>query len=312
MVAEYKKHFYNCPICGSKTFLKICGINISDDVCVCRICGIVCLNPRMDEKGYEEYYRNQYFGKYQSEIETKRPYPKIEEDSRAAKIFRDLQKYVSPRSKIIEIGCGKGRNLIIFKENGFNHLTGVEPSADCCRKIEKFYGINYINKTLSEFVTELNEKEKFGCLILSHTLEHFVEPEKALKMIGNIIDTQGIIYIRIPSLSYEYRDSNPFAQFTLPHTFYFTKESLKMLLRNSGFIIERYFKASDGEIVFLVKKANKHLTPIKQNLDEYEKVLSYLKRNKRIYIKVKTRQAIKEFIIKIFGENMYLKLRKIK
>jgi len=280
---------YNCSVCGENSFLKIYGVSVFN-VCVCRTCGVVCLNPRMDEGGYVDYYRNQYYRNYQPKIEVKKPV-RIEKTFRGVKIFNDLQKYVSPKSRIIEIGCGEGENLIVFKNKGFNDLTGLDPSSDCCKRLENF-NIECIDKPLSEFATNLDINRKFDCVILSHVLEHFVEPEKALQIIANIIKPDGILYILVPNL---YGFKNPFSQFCIPHTFYFSKVSLESLLRNSSFIVEKYFEGSnEDEIALLAKKSSKPLTFIKQYPNEYKRVLSYLKRDKQVYIKMKMKRIIEE------------------
>ena len=238
------KHFYACSVCGGKSFLRLYKIRHLFNICRCKDCGVICLNPRMNEEGYEEYYRNYYFGNYFPKIETRKPYEEIKESSREVQIFSHLKEYVSHKSKIVEIGCGEGKNLIVFFKQGFSHLTGLEPSPDCCRRLQNFYDIECINKSLANFDGE----KKFDCVILSHMLEHFIEPDKALKKIRNMIKPHGIVYIRVPPLL-----KNNLAQFTIPHTFYFEEKTLKMLLDKSGFMIERSFDSPENEIVLITK-----------------------------------------------------------
>jgi SAM-dependent methyltransferase len=301
-----EKYYYNCSICGDNSFFKIYGINIFN-VCVCRTCGVVCLNPRMDEGGYIDYYRNQYYGNYMPKVEVKKPSVKNLKNSRGVKIFNDLQKYVAIKSRIIEIGCGKGDNLIILKNKGFNNLIGLEPAFDYFKELQKINGIRFFNQSLSEFATEFNGKAKFDCVILSHMLEHFVEPEKALRIIANIMKPEGVLYILLP---YLYGPKNPFSQFCIPHTFYFSDVTLKALLRNSGFVVEKHFESpTKDEIALLAKKSSEHLIPIRDNPSEYKKVLFYLKGNRIVYIKMRIRRTIEELVIRMFGENIYLYIR---
>lgn len=306
MMAKYKKYHYNCSVCGNNSFSKIYGVSVFN-VCVCRTCGVVCLNPRMDERGYIDYYRNQYYGNYAPKIEAKKPYNKNLKNSRGVKIFNDLQKYVAIKSRIIEIGCGNGKNLITFRNKGFNNLTGLEPASDCFKKLQKFYGIRFFNQSLSEFATNFDIDRKFDCVILSHMLEHFVEPEKALRIIANIIKPEGILYILVP---YLYGLKNPFSQFCIPHTFYFSDVTLKTLLRNSGFLVEKHFESpTKDEIALLAKKSSECLISVRNNPSEYKKVLLYLKGNRIVYIKMRIRRTIEELVIRMFGENIYLYIR---
>jgi len=303
---KYKKNHYNCSVCGGNSFSKIYGVSVFN-ICACRICGVVCLNPRMSEEDYMDYYRSQYYRNYISKTEVKKLYSKNFKNIRGIKIFNDLKNYITIKSRIIEIGCGNGENLAMLKSKGFNNLIGLDPSLECSRELQKIYGIKFFNQSLSKFAIEFNDKEKFDCVILSHVLEHFVEPDKSLRTIANIIKPEGIIYILVPHL---YGFKNPFSQFCIPHTFYFSNVTIEALLKNSGLAVERYFESpSKDEIIIFAKKTNKPLVFAINNSREYERVLVYLNRNKMIYIKAMIRRGIEEFIIKVFGEDIYLYIR---
>ena len=231
-----------------------------------------------------------------------------EDDPRGVKIFNDLQdqEYLRRDAKIIGIGCGEGENLIVFKKNGFNDLTGLEPSLDCCRKLQKFYSIKCINKSLASYMPDFNASERFDCVILSHMLEHFVEPEKALGMINSIMKPEGVMYILGPDF---YGFSKPYSQFTTPHTFYFSRTSLEMLLNNSGFTVDKYFESSAKEIALVAKNPITRLVAITNNAIEYKGVLSHLKKDNLEYIKIQLMGILLKLIMTVFHEDTYLAVR---
>ncbi|MFC2059503.1 class I SAM-dependent methyltransferase [Chloroflexota bacterium] len=266
----------------------------------------------MSEKAYEEYFSTQYWGKWGSRVLVDEEYGDIIPDSRAANIFNDLKGYVRKETKIIEIGCGQGENLIVFKKNGFDNLTGLEPSPECCQRMQNFYDINCVNKALASYVLESNASEKFDCVMLSHVLDHFIEPEKAIGMISSIMEPEGIMYIRLKNF---YGFSNPFSHFYWNHTFYFSQASLQMLLNNCGFEVDRYFESSVTEFVLTAKKSKERLIAITGSPIEYEKVISYLGKNriryyKLRYIRLRIQTIIMtilgKLILKVFGERVFL------
>lgn len=308
--SKIEKFFFNCSLCESKSFSKIYGVSIFN-VCLCPNCGLVCLNPRMDEKGYMGDYIKSYssecFGDSLADpVDAKKLYDDIEKKPGPMKVFNDLKKYLSPESKIIDIGCGVGGNLAVLKKNKFNYLTGLEPAPDCCKRLQNFYDIECFSRSLSEFAQDFKQKKKFDCIILDQVIEHFVEPEKALEMISSLIKPEGILYIRTPDF---YRFSNPLSQFCIPHTFYFSDVTLKMLLRNYGFIVKEYFESLiPHEMVLLAVK--KETADSRQfDTEEPQRVLSYLKKDKVIYAGMMIRRLMEEFVITVFGENAYLALR---
>lgn len=182
--------------------------------------------------------------------------------------------------------------------------------------MQNFYDINCVNKSLASYVLESNASGKFDCVILSHVLDHFVEPDKALEMISSIMEPEGIMYIRLKNF---YGFTNAFAEFCTPHTFYFGKTSLQMLLNNCGFKVDRYFESPADEIVLTAKKSSEKLTPITDNTIEYEKVLSYLGKDRIRYYKLirnKITITFGKLVLIVFGEHTYLAvkgyLRKLK
>ena len=134
-----------------------------------------------------------------------------------------------------------------------------------------------------------------------------MEPEKALGMISSIMKPEGVMYILGPDF-YGFR--KPYSQFTTPHTFYFSRASLEMLLNNSGFIVDRYFESSADEIALVAKKkSNNKLVAITNNAIEYKRVLSHLKKDKLEYIKMQFVRILGKLIMMVFHEDTYLAIR---
>ena len=270
---------FKCSVCGENRFKKLKWYNgwfsFILGVSICKKCGTVCLNPRMNEQDYEEYYRSQYYGNYQ-------PKPICSEtiNSKGNKIFRHILPYIKKESTILEIGCGPGGNLITLKNEGFHNIMGLEPSLECCLILNE-YGIDCKNSGLLNYVN--SSPGIFDSIILSGVLEHFVEPDKSLILIRDLLKEDGLIYISVPNI-YGFIGKCTHDLFTIPHTFYFSVSTLERLLTNSGFEIIECFKGKENEISLIAKKKKMNET-LKSNSshEEYIQVLKYLKSD-RLYI----------------------------
>jgi len=312
MGKKIEKFFFRCPICNSNQFHKIYGVSVFG-VCACMSCGLVCLNPRMDEREYMEKlyrnYRKDLFGGYlANDVDVKEFYNKPVESPGPKKVFSNLKRYLSSEAKILEVGCGAGETLMLFKQGGFRNIMGIEPDSDgeYCKGLEESCDIECYSKSLSEFVQEIDGKKKFDCVILDQVIEHFVEPDKNLKIIHSLMAENGILYIATPDI---YKFNKPFLQFAIPHTFYFGHTTLETLLKKCGFRVERHFDDLIPTSMTLVARKEENIEPVKYDRREYARVLVYLKKDKFLFILFKSKRFIEEIFIKTFGENAYLGVR---
>lgn len=312
MEQTIEKFFFTCPVCNSQKYQTIYGVSVFN-VCLCASCGLVCLNPRMDEKGYMEKlyknYRKDLFGVYLADdVDAKEFYGKPIESPAAEKAYNHVKEYLSEEAEILEVGCGAGETLIVLKQNGFRNVMGIEPDLDegSCRSLKELYDIECYNKSFSEFVEELGGKKKFDCIILDQVIEHFVEPDKNFNMMYSLMAKNGILYIATPDI---YKFNRPFLQFAIPHTFYFSRTTIEILLKKCGFRVEKYFDSLQHFSMTLLARKEEHIEPIEYDHLERGRVLAYLKKNMFLFILFKSKRFIEEMFIKVFGEYAYLKTR---
>ena len=74
-----------------------------------------------------------------------------------------------------------------------------------------------------------NVEGKFNIIVLSHVLEHVVNPIDYLKLVNNLLVKNGILYIEVPFLDYQYKGE------FFPHLLFFKPQSLQNLCDNVGF-----------------------------------------------------------------------------
>ena len=262
-----KKHQFCCSLCDAVDFTAIgfSGFYSSRTTArICRKCGLVCLNPRWDEAGYAEYYRKAYYNSYLS-LDSMDSLP----GERGLTITKVTAQCVDTSASILEIGSGFGGNLIALSQQGFGNLAGVEVDDRCCRIIhEKLPSCNIFNGTLGEYA--FTKHEKHDLVILSHVLEHFVEPKVALKQISTLLKLDGKLMILVPDTG---APRHLMQQLTTPHTHYFTHRTLNLLLHTCGFENLKRYDDLPGDIFILCQRTASKLAPPPLRTSEYSERL---------------------------------------
>lgn len=193
-----------------------------------------------------------------------------------SKVFRNhlsqvaelITKEITPTSKVVEIGCGKGRFFNILKSLGVN-ITGFDPTYEGGDPgiIKDYFSEKY--DTNADF------------LILRHTLEHIKDPFSFLHEIAKANRYKGKIFIEVPT--YEWIvDRGAFWDITYEHCNYFTQETLASLFHSSRtgkFFGDQYIyvvaKLSDLKMEIKKNSTSKQINNIFcQKIQEYQKLLN--------------------------------------
>lgn len=98
---------------------------------------------------------------------------------------KNLLKFISllklsPKQKILDIGCGYGRNLVFLRSQGYE-VVGIDANADIIETNLKA-GLNCM--TLREFN---NTNNMYDVLLMSHIIEHF-QPNDLLEFMDTYLD----------------------------------------------------------------------------------------------------------------------------
>jgi 2-polyprenyl-3-methyl-5-hydroxy-6-metoxy-1,4-benzoquinol methylase len=206
-----------CILCDGDNFEKVFIVDGHEIVRCCR-CGLIKTNKvRMN---YSHYHRDVDYKKFDSHFKN------------IFKVRFNLVKKYKNKGKVLDIGCATGTLLSIFKEKGWE-VWGVEPSSSS--EIASARGIKVLQSTFEE--AKLNSNF-FDVVILNHTLEHVNNPIETLKKAHSILNKGGLILIDVPNFgslsSRIYKSKWPYI---LPneHTFHFTPDTLKKVIKKSGF-----------------------------------------------------------------------------
>lgn len=191
----------------------------------CSDCGAVFVQPMPSDMELEKYYAGQYYEKpgfLQKFIQIMR-----------------LNKFSKmARGKLLDFGCGSGFFAKAMAENGWI-ASAIDVSDSSKQYFAKSKNPKFFSGTLKEAGFS---KKTFDLIVAWHVFEHLKQPEKELKELGKILKDDGILMISVPnidSVSFNLFKANWF-HFDIPrHLIHYSPNSLKKLLEENGFVVEK-------------------------------------------------------------------------
>jgi 2-polyprenyl-3-methyl-5-hydroxy-6-metoxy-1,4-benzoquinol methylase len=204
-----------------------------------------CKSCNLQFKSFSLKAENLYNAKYaQTFLDTK----EYSSDS-AIQFFKDILKHslakMKPSGKkpaLLDIGSGVGTMLQAATESGYQPV-GVELSADLV-KVAVGKGFTVINKNVSE----LSLNEQFDTITMMDIIEHLESPKEILRELKPLLKSDGLLVVYTPNhnslivkiadLMYKTGIKSPIENiFACTHTVFFTTETLKKHLTESGYEI---------------------------------------------------------------------------
>ena len=230
---KYNKEFssfskINPCLCGSITDYRLFKYDRHEHLCptvLCEKCGLVRSNPRISSDYMIDFYESDNYRNFTTSNKTK-VYSNYFRTSKH--IYKILSRYIKPKSKILEIGCGGGWNLIPFLRSGHT-IYGTEYSKEL-KKISKYKGIIKYDKNYKF------SRKKFDLIIVSHVLEHLYDINNFLNNLKKILKDDGYLYIEVPSIEKKYS----LDQIQFFHNYYFTKNTLISYCLKSRFKVFKW------------------------------------------------------------------------
>jgi SAM-dependent methyltransferase len=135
-----------------------------------------------------------------------------------------------------DLGCGSGEQLRLFRDAGYQ-VVGVEPDP-AARTIARTVG-EVLDGT-AESIPAPIARRLFDVVLLSHVLEHCIDPVQALTNANKMLAPTGTLVIEVPNNS-----AVGFSRFgaawpwtDIPrHLNFFTERSLRLMLQKTGFSV---------------------------------------------------------------------------
>jgi SAM-dependent methyltransferase len=239
-----------CNLCGaddaSTLFRKKDKLKVSGEefgVVKCRRCGLLYLNPRPEQEVIAGFYPDRY--SWKEDLEAGSPLTRLvrgmEKRYRYHLLRGEVRKVIQfagrHAGKLLDVGCGTGDRLDVFRSFGFETL-GVEisGSADYAAQIMK------LNVRKGDLFGARFPDAFFDVITLYHVLEHTHDPFSVCKEIARVLKEDGRLVIQVPNAdSWQYRIfQERWAAFDVPRDlYYFSPKTLQALLAKAGFEVMR-------------------------------------------------------------------------
>lgn len=191
---------------------------------MCRRCGFIFTNPRLEQSDIEIKYR--WVDRLGADERRHRTAPP-RVDRRGQRIFDLLdplfrsQEFPAPAS-ILDYGGAEGYLLLPFAQQGHRvclvDYMNYQPAGPA---------IEYLGKDLGD----IDPTERFDLILLLHTLEHVVDPVGMIRSLSARLTERGLLYIEVPLGAWLEWNS---LREPITHLNFFSEQSLWYATREAG------------------------------------------------------------------------------
>lgn len=246
------------------------------DMGVCKECGTIAYQVEPEEEAkVREYYRHNYRG-------TIGPNNLLTTSRKLNYVKNFIGDWLSEREKsgkkliIGDAGCSTGYIVDWFRRRG-HKATGSEWTPSMRRFAEHFYGI--------PVTEELTPTHKYDLIVMYHTFEHFIEPQKKLERYMGMLADDGYLMISVPEWM-DLLDETGSGKVTTFKEFFhkdhinvFSKNSLKRLFNKADLFITKEDHLIYGQ-TYLLRKRKENEPPITFDNEPWEKMVDDIKKQK--------------------------------
>lgn len=265
-----------CPVCRKSETISLRDSLIKTKNYLCQNCGLVFI-PRSSTALHDYYKQDGYFKSspnlaYKENFISKRLL--IEEsEGRIAGALKVFPAQLKGKT-VLDVGCGYGEILYVFKNEYGCKVEGIEPSKMAASLGSEMFSLP-INSVLLE---EYKPRAKFNVVWSSHVLEHTTDPSAFLTKINGLLKSEGYLYLEVPNIL------KPTGGFSLSMFLYhehlqtFSAYNLYLLLNRHGLSVVAY--SDSGFLKFWCKKSRKGVIPKKVTAKE---ILDFMHKYKEGY-----------------------------
>ncbi|MBU0671093.1 class I SAM-dependent methyltransferase [Patescibacteria group bacterium] len=226
-----------CNLCNSLDEVEIYNNKDGLRVVMCGSCSLVYLNPRLSEKDFRLFYQQEFQDKRRGLKSKEEAIERLEQKGsyeQRLSLIPYFEGYIDSSSNVLEIGCGWGTLLKVLKDKFGCKAEGVEPSSLACQVAREYYKLEVFQGNLNEYLRfSLGTGKRFDFIMLSHVLEHLIDPSRSLVQLRSLLNDGGAIYMAMPDISNPSEKPEDF--FHKGHCHYFSPKTVILLLIKSGF-----------------------------------------------------------------------------
>jgi len=182
-------------ICSSDSIPKYQTKSIFDhsySICKCKKCRAYFLHPKPTSEELKQAYDETYYGCNTTKFDSRFEY--------FIDIFRKLRaRHVSillgNKGRILDIGCGNGRFLLLLGKTGKFELHGTEVEGNSAKRAAKATNIRL---KIGELENEDFEDGYFDGITMYHVYEHLNDPARYIEIIKRKLKSQDLFVISFP------------------------------------------------------------------------------------------------------------------
>ncbi|HCJ66773.1 MAG TPA: hypothetical protein DHV62_05460 [Elusimicrobia bacterium] len=149
-------------------------------------------------------------------------------------------KKIRAGGSLLDVGCGSGERLAIFRECGFNG-EGTEISLPLVTYVREKLGLNVHYGSLENLNLPM---EKYDAVLLFSVFEHLSTPEETLRIVHTLLKPGGWVIMYIPvtdSLQYPwFRERWTHMEKNSGHFFIPSQAGVESILQRNGFRIREW------------------------------------------------------------------------
>jgi 2-polyprenyl-3-methyl-5-hydroxy-6-metoxy-1,4-benzoquinol methylase len=221
----------SCYVCSNQKLRVISEIDrygFYYPTAICENCGNVQQSEYYTEEVLADFYSNIYRKIYGGQLP--QAFFDKQRKGKGIEVFKFVESVCKPK-RVLEVGCGAGGILSVFRDNGCE-VIGLDFDDDYL-EVARQNGITTVTGSLDKLAI----KDKYDLIILSHVLEHIIEPAEFLGTLIEHLEDTGVIYIEVPSLNnvseggYEY---DLLRYWQNAHCIHFTVATLNLLCKIVG------------------------------------------------------------------------------
>lgn len=231
---KYKMIDMPCVCCSShneKIVFQSDKCGFKQKTVICKDCGFLYLNPRLDQKSLDNFYEARHYEEiftpkiihYRNKWERSLYFKRKEFNNKIEYDPFDFINFIEDTgikyNSVFEIGSAGGANLRIFKSLK-KKVAGCEPN----KNLRRFANSKKINVKPAN---SRNILPNYDLYILQHVFEHLYDPINLLKLLKK--KKAKYLYIGVPGII------NQLPSIQIAHNFYFSKKTLTKICLDAGF-----------------------------------------------------------------------------